>query len=439
MKSGRLEFNEIVDVIKILSVLGVPYNTEMYHVFLNLVKQEINSATLPQIVFLDFVLQKPNAKKNSLVDALRISFPILFQMHISQQLDHENIPQLIDYLGFISRNRVNRKTSVVVLNALILHGSSFSAEDARKIVWSLCDDVNPCSEQREKLFNNVLDALSKNLTDLNVEILENTVSKMAQKYAKHPSMYHEKFLNEVATMLLEKNIDFTRITYFLKGFNRMAFVSPKLLHHVLLTIQRDPSLLETCRPTSILSLCSALSNANFRSYLATFLPIFVQSLFQNPLFKRDLIEFPWTKLACDLASLDIFPGYMKEKLFSPEFLEQYLSRESTIDYLQFLKYYQSVMLLEDASSVPVQDLAPFIQRARNIVLGKIDFPLKISLEFAFGGQEYVATKVLNKYNHLIDHILQFNENKDICKINLEPRSDGTLNLEDLQLLPSSKM
>lgn len=433
MKCRTMEFNEIVEVIKILSVLGVQPNSEIYHSFLDLAKQEINRATLMQIVFLDFILQKVDAKKNPLVAALRLSFPIIFQMHIGQQTDHENVPQLIDYLGFISRNRVNRKTALIVMNALILHGDTFSAEEARKIAWSLCDDVNPCSEQREKLFSNVMDCLSMKLRDLSVEILENTVSKMAKKYAKHPNMYHERFLNETANLLLERELDFTRISYFLKGFNRMSFVHPKLFHHLLtVLLHRDPIFLETCRPTTILSVFGAFSNANFRTLMPNFKNVLVPSLFANPHFSRDLIEFPWTKLACDFASLDIFDRGIKDKVLSVEFLELYLARESTIDYLQFLKFYQSVVLLDDEAETVGQDLDWFLTRARNVVLSKVDFPLKTSLEFAFGGQEYVATKVLTRYHHLIDHILQFNENKDICKINLTRREDGTTSLEDIQ-------
>lgn len=429
-KCRNMDYNEIVDIIKILSFLGVPPNAEIYHVFLNLAKQEINSATLMQIVFLDFVLQKVDPKKNPLVDALRISFPIVFQMHISSQIDHENIPQLIDFLGFISRNRVDRKTALIVMNALILHGDNFSADEARKIAWSLCDDVNPCSDQRVKLFNNVMDCLSQKLDQLHVEVLENTISKMAKKYARHPNMYHERILNETAHLLMDQNIDFTRITYFLKGLNRMGFVHLKLCHHMLVQIQRDPSALETCRPTSILSLISALSNANFRTYLANFKQALVPSLFANPLFSRDLVEFPWTKLACDLAALGIFDDRLTEKILSPEFLDPYLARESTIDYLQFLKFYQSGVLLDNQADRV--DLSSYKNRAKNVVLSKIEFPLQTSLEFAFGGQEYVRTKVLTKYFHLVDHVLQFNAKKDICKFWESREEDGTWSLESLQ-------
>lgn len=430
-----MEYNTIVEVIKILSFIGVPVNSEIYHVFLNYAKDEINTASVMQIVFLDFVLQKMDEKRNPLIGALKISFPIVFQMHISNQIDHENIPHLIDYFGFISRNKVNRKTALIVLNALILHGQSFKADEARKIVWSLCDDVNPCSEQRVKLFHNVMDCLSNNdnLAKLDIEILENTISKMAKKYAKHPSMYHDKILTETANLLIENNVDFTRITYFLKSFNRMGFVHLKLCHQLLLLIQRDPSVLENCRATSVLSLVGALSNANFRTHMDSFKPTFVPTLFANPLFSRDLIEFPWTKLACDLAALDIYHPQLTDRILSRDFLDKYLFRESTIDYLQVLKFYQSVRLVEGRRVANEEELEPILIRARNVLLSKIDFPLQTSLEFAFGGQEYVGTKVITKHFHLIDHVLQFNENKDICKFDPSLRdSDGTWNLEKLQ-------
>lgn len=365
------------------------------------------------------------------MDALRISFPIIFQMNISLQLDHENINQLIEFLGFISRNRVDRKTAMVVMNALIIHGDNFSVEEARKIAWSLCDDVNPFADQRAKLFLNVMDCLSQKVHELPIEVLENTVAKMAKKYAKH-GFTHEKLLSATSNLLIEKKVDFTRITYFLKGFNRMSFVDTKLCHHLLVLLQKDPSALETCRPTSILALISALSNANFRTHMASFKDVLVPSLFANPLFSKDLIEFPWTKLACDLSALDIYNPKLTSKILCPRFLEQYLSRESTIDYLQLLKFYQSVRLLDQQ---PVkEDIEAYKVRAKNIVQRKIEFPLKTSLEFAFGGQEYVATKVMTQdYHHLIDHVLRFTaENKDICKLNLAREDEGTWILENLQ-------
>lgn len=426
-----MDYNDIVEVIKILSFIGVPVNTEIYHIFLNLAKEEINSASLMQIVFLDFVLQKmDNPKRNPLVEALRISLPVIFQMHIGAQIDHENIPQLIEYLGFISRNKVNRKTALLVLNALILHGDTFTASDARKIAWSLCDDVNPCSEQRVKLFNNVMDCLSQKLRELHIEVVENTVSKMAKKYAKHPVMFHERFLNETCQLLLLDNVDFTRITYFLKSLNRMGYVNHKLCHHILLLMQSDPTVLETCKPTSVLSVISALSNANFRSQMRNFKQAIEPSLFANRLFSRDIIEFPWTKLACDLAALEIFNKQLQKKLLSVEFLEQYLARESTIDYLQLSNLYQSICLVQNRTVE--EDLQPFLSKAKNIILSKIDFPLKTSLELAFGGQEYVGTKILTSFNHLVDHVLQFNENKDICKLDRSQGTDGNWMLETLQ-------
>lgn len=410
--------------------MGVSPNSEIYHIFLNLAKQEINSATLMQIVFLDFVFQKVDARKNPLIEALKMSFPILFQLHVSVQIDHENVPQLIDCLGFTSRNKVNRKTSQTVLNALILHGSSFSTDDARRITWSLCDDVNPMSEPREKLFNNVMDCLVQKIDDLPIEALEATLSKLTKKYAKHPNFYHERFLNESANALLERNVEFTQLTYFLKGYNRLSFVHLKLLYHMVQLVQKDPSLLANCRSTSILSFVGALSNANFRNYLANYRPVLEAALFQNEVFSRDAVAFPWTKLACDLSSLDLFKQSFSDQILSPTFLEKYLARESTIDYLQLLQFYQGVSLIahHDVS----KDIDPFLQTARSIAINKHEFPLQFSLEFAFGGQEYVGTKVTTKYHHLVDHILHFNENKAICQLNALPVDEQGLSLEELR-------
>lgn len=418
--------------------MGVSPNSGIYHIYLNLAKKEINSATLMQIVFLDFVLEKVDSRRAPLVDALRMSFPILFQMHISTQIDHENITQLITYLAFISRTRINRKSAMVVLNALLLHGTSFTAGEAQRIAWSLCDDVNPCSEQRERLFQNTMDCLTTNIYALDVEIIENTVSKMAKKFARHPTMYHERFLQETANYLIKYDVGLVRSCYFLKSFNRLSFVHPKLGLYLLSMVKEDPSQLENCRPTTILSLFGMLSNANFRQNMVDFKDSVVPALMKNSLFDSDLIEFPWTKLACDLSVLDMWDSKLTNRILNVEFLTLYLARESTIDYLQLLSFYQSV-LLEDRSNIrDLKVLEPVLEKARDIVLRKVDFPLKTVLELAFGGQEYVGTKIITQDHQLIDHVLQFNENKDICKLNLNRHVDGACHLEDLQQASPSR-
>lgn len=58
VKCRNMEYNDIVEIIKILNLLGVQPSSEIYHIFLDLAKQEISSASLMQIVFLDFILQK---------------------------------------------------------------------------------------------------------------------------------------------------------------------------------------------------------------------------------------------------------------------------------------------------------------------------------------------------------------------------------------------
>lgn len=439
IKYRTIEFNDIVEVIKILSYLGVSPSSELFHMFLELVRQEINRASLMQIVFLDFVLQKLDPMKTPLIEALRITFPILFQMKLVEQIDHENIPQLIDLLGFTSRNKVNRKTAMSILNALILHGDNFTCDEGRKIVWSLCDDVNPPSVQRLRLFERAINCMAKEIDKLSIETVEATTTKMARKFATNTGFYDEQFLNATADTLIQRNVDFVMCCYVLKSFNRMSFVHLRLLNHLVAMVERDPELLSMAKTGILLSFVSSLAIANSSTFNLNSRPALFEAITQNGLFQMDVVHFPWTKFVGELASMGVFHRRLTKWILSSSFLEEYLSRRSTIDYLQVLNFYQSATLLGEISLEDTDDIQIYLKNATNVLISKADYPIKVSLEYAFGGPEYVTTKVLTKHNQLIDHLLMFNGNNDICKMPPTGTDQGYVPLEELTTGGASKL
>lgn len=416
-----------------MSYLGVPVNSEIFNTFLTLLRKEINNASLMHIVFLDYLFRKIDRSNSPLVDALRMSFPILFELNLDNQIDHDNVPQLVDLLSFICRNKVNKKSVMAVVNALLLHGEGFDYLTAKKIAWSLSDsNLNFTTVQQEKLFHNAMNCLTREKEKLAIDQLETVVIKMSKKYTKNPNFLHEGFLNAIATLLIREEADFEMCCYFLKGFNKMSFINLPLLHFTLSQFYKNPAVLSECRPAVLLSLVGALSNAGYSNFSPEDRAVFTKSINQNALFDSEITGFPWTKLACELASIDVFNHRLITRLFSDEFLDEYMARKSTIDYLQLLNIYQYCSLFCQAE-IQTWPSENHLNGAKEVILNRQSFAVKKSLEYAFGGQEYIATKVLTKFLHLIDHILQFNENNDICKLSqVIPNEDGFINLEDIQ-------
>lgn len=220
----NLTENNVVELIKIFNFLGVESNSEIFLVLLNLIRYQINELTLDHIIFLDFILQK--LKQAPIVDALKMALPMLFQIHLNNQLDHDNLPRLLDYLKYASNNvhDINKKSLNSLVSAITLNSQNLNANEAKQIVWSLSrwKQIEPISE---RLLSNAYDLLCKHVKEMKLNDLELLVTRMTIKCSeKQEAFYHDEFLTRVIEETINQNADFLNSCYLLTDLLRIVSI-----------------------------------------------------------------------------------------------------------------------------------------------------------------------------------------------------------------------
>lgn len=234
--------------------MGVPSNSNLVMVLLNLVRQQINEITLGHIVFLDFLLRK--METTPLVEALKIAMPILFQIQVNYKMDHENVPQLVDLLQYIAKNKVPEQCIMNVISALTMHGDSIPPDAAKRIIWALCD-LRTFSQQHEKLLANVMDIFTRNINQYNFENIDLIITKLIDKHVSFKNnqspFYNEILLNKSAEYVVESNQGFNNAVYILKKFNKIVSICKKLKNRNFLIICN--SIISVLRQYKYIRLC----------------------------------------------------------------------------------------------------------------------------------------------------------------------------------------
>lgn len=210
----------MIESLKILSFLGISSNSEISYILLKLIKHQINDVELGHIVFLSFLLKKFDA--SPLVDALKMSLPMLFQIQVPIKMDHENIPQLAELLQFVSRNRISDKIGMNIITALTMHGENLSPDEARSIIWSICDSKK-FLPAHEKLLRNSLTVFKNNLTHYTFDHLDSTLSKLIDKFMqKNSAFYDDEFFSKCVEYVIGRDVGFIKGIYVLKKFNKIV-------------------------------------------------------------------------------------------------------------------------------------------------------------------------------------------------------------------------
>ena len=154
----------------------------------------------------------------------------------------------------------------------------------------------------------------------------------------------------------------------------------------------DPELLSNARTNILFGFINCLSNNNFTLESDQWLEI-KRQISKNPILNCTNAALPWTKVCLELASLGHYEDKVLEKIFSKEFLDEYLARENnTLDYIQLLTLNEAVTSLHKASyNLPDEILDK----------AKIMYPIHAlsgvvveHLALGLGGNEFVARNVV---------------------------------------------
>ncbi|CAH2044861.1 unnamed protein product, partial [Iphiclides podalirius] len=432
-----LDVNEAVEAVKVLSYLKVPSDSLIVQTMLQLIRSDINLLNIRQIMFLDFVLDRFDSK-NHLVDVLKLALPLAFQIHLPLELDNDDLPLLKDMLTYCCHHDLPDRCVNNVVTGLLLHDQAIDAQTAKSIVWSLCQ-IN-CTEQlfptRLQLLHICFDILSQRIDELPYSDVLRTIAKVKGRVLeKHPEYYHELLLDSAADYVIRNNVDFDNALLVARVLSRVAHTHLGLMEYLCNLATRSPNHLAGVRTNILFSFINCLSNNNYTPDGDKWETI-RRDLSENPILKATNAALPWTKVCLELASLGHYEDKLLNRIFSEEFLEDYLSREKNVlDLLQLLTLHEAVNAFH---STEYKLPARVLEKAKAAYpVHAITDHVRECMARAIGGEEYVAKNVVLPSGVVADLFMSLKNGNPVQlpKLALE---GGRIPIEEIKL-PSGSM
>ncbi|KAJ8979644.1 hypothetical protein NQ317_001351 [Molorchus minor] len=382
-QSGVIDLNETIEALKVVSYVGVPSNSTIVQVLLQLIRQNINSLTLQHIMFLEFLINQFNS--SPLTEAFKIALPLIFETQLPYKMNRDDAAHLAEYLHYASKIDLSKKSINMIVEALCKPAQEFDAKTAKSIIWSITDMDEP-SEDIQPLLNKAINALLVHIDELNYTDIETTLTKLIHRYSRrHYYFYSEVFTDTCANYVIDHDLGFRHAVFALRKLGRVMHVHRRLLDYAYKKAFEDPNCIESGDPSQIYSLAIATSLTCYR-------PTHWDAVKNLIIKKKDLAaenkkEIIWLRFAASLCLLDIYKIDI-------------LTRALNVDYLKAL-----FTKRPDLTDILPSKYDP--QNVINLLKRATEFPLQASLQHGFGGEQYVLSNLLSKQGHQIDHAVLY--------------------------------
>lgn len=427
-KGPQMLPNELICCLKVLIYFGLNSKSLTVQRILHLVKNQINDFMPNNLIFLSFLLKK--MEPIPLTDALLIAIPTVFDLNLSQRIDHNNSVELTELLHFLSKTsvKISTRSMTNIFTALLLNGDTLSVEQAKSIVWSFTA-MRGFDPAYEKLYTNCLNIINANIMDLSFTDVESTLQKIIVKYQEgETAIMNESFLESVVSFIIEKDVGFLRTCYILRKFNKIHFVSLRLLDYVDKTIVNNHTNLSDATIAALLTISGAFSNANYKT---EHWELIKSVLHENPKIMGNDSKTEWVRFAVEMLSLDFHSNILLEKVFATKYLDNFLARnDNLIDYVQLLTLWQGVKLLIPDYDGPLPEQR-FIDEAKIANFRRANDAFIRVLAEIFGGPEFIQSNVESSFGHCLDYVISFDTNEEPIAM--------TKRIRSLDELPQDKM
>lgn len=220
-----MDVSSNLSALKIINYLKIPANAELTLVLLSLIRYQINSLSLQEIIFADFLLNrlKPQVE---IADAIKAALPVLFEIQLPIQYDPENITEGIELLKFATSKMVAPKTVGVIAHALIKQLRQMEDDQCKEILRILCNVPN-LPYTAWKLWHKTVLRNAEIIENLDTSELLQTAGLIARKcQASHilgiPSV--KLYMNKCVKAFIERDIDLEESVYLQKSFKMIVSI-----------------------------------------------------------------------------------------------------------------------------------------------------------------------------------------------------------------------
>lgn len=153
----------------------------------------------------------------------------------------------------------------------------------------------------------------------------------------------------------------------------------------------NPDTLSNARTNIFFGFINVLANNNFTPAPDQWEQM-KRQISANPVLNATNSALPWAKLCLELASLGHYEERLLNRVFSKQFLDEYLARENnTLDYLQLLTLYEAVRTFYSGEYELPENV---VEKAKEMYpVHALTGVLVEHLARGLGGSEYVAKNV----------------------------------------------
>lgn len=415
-KSPQMDENEILTCIKVLSRLKVKSNNKLMQQLLHLLKDNINNLSLSQLAFFNLLLSNMDPPM-PLTEALKMAIPLIFNLHIAEQIDHENPEEVQKIFHHVTMTEMKIGTPALmnIISSLALHGTSLSVDTTISVLMSTTRlPMHMLQDPATiKLIKNCFTTLNSSqtvFTDRNLvgSLIYRIITIYKQSKFQMHEFYNEKFYNKVAEFTISDDLGFNKAFSLLTAFNDITFVNYQLLDYIDRKIVQNDSILKNLELGRLRDLIEGFCNANYRTENWEILKTILHE--NKALHGEDLPVFiPVLKLTSNLLSLGFVSRILLQRVLNPEYLSEHIrffaktNNSSPLSYLRAIS--QTIHLLYPEH----EDLLPpkiFMDIAFDKLPETVDENHRDVLEYIFG-RHAVLTNLRTSFGHRLDFVINF--------------------------------
>lgn len=280
--SRNFELNDILNIAKCLSYLGVSVKSNIMQIMLHLLSKMINEMNLQQIIFFQFLLKE--LSQCPLVDALKLALPIIFETQVQYKLE-DNIYFQVESLNYITKYGLSQNAFDFVMSRITKNTNQMDFKTTKNLLLNLYYK-NYETDKYINVINKCLQTCINNMEFMmSTSDIEAILSRMINKYLTDSYIfYNEQFLNTIVEQLIKKQESFESIGFIVKKLNQIVcyIIYKKIVfifnnhflyfkgyaHHELLDYMTDKltsdiTILENAKFGVLLAYIASCANANY--------------------------------------------------------------------------------------------------------------------------------------------------------------------------------
>lgn len=211
--------DELVKSFRFLCSLGVPTNSEISLVLLNLIRHEINHLSVDKIIYLDYVLSQTECR-SELQKTIQTALPIVLDLQIPQQIDKNNtVKELISILNYFGSHKSindNDHNMKAICKLILDRGVEIQSDDAINIIYSMCNIDRFHLPNSIKLMATSIRRLMEQIGDVHQNELQKVIHHMVQASINHfsPFQFHmHSLINMYAERIVTEDLGLSTALY----------------------------------------------------------------------------------------------------------------------------------------------------------------------------------------------------------------------------------